>query len=344
MNRADIRLALPSKGRLQQPTLDFLARCGFDVRQSVTRGYMGSIPALPEVTVLFQRPRDIAVSVAGGGVDFGITGYDVVAEVDVSSATYLLHDALGYGKCRVVIAVPESWEDVHTMRDLARRTAAMPRPLRVVTKYPRLTQRFLSAAGVAPFVLVDAEGSLEVVPEIGYADIIVDIAETGATLQQNRLRMLGDGVILHTQACLIANRDALRRAEVMRIAVELLEYIEAHRRAEGYFMVWANVRGASLEDVGRVITTQTTLGGLQGPTIAPIYPNPHSAQANPHTRWFAVNIVVGRAELTDAIEQLRAIGGSGVVVTPTTYIFEEQPSRVAALREFAKTLHASDAG
>ncbi len=337
MTRTDVRLALPSKGRLQQPTLDFLARCGFEVRQSVTRSYMGSIPALPEVTVLFQRPRDIATSVAGGGVDFGITGYDVVAEANGGEATYVLHDALGFGKCRVVIAVPEAWEDVHTMQDLARRAAMMPHPLRVVTKYPRLTQHFLAKAGVSPFVLVDAEGSLEVVPEIGYADIIVDIVETGATLQQNRLRMLSDGVILHTQACLIANREALRRPKVLRSAIELLEYIEAHRRAEGYFMVWANVRGDSLEQVGRIITTQTTLGGLQGPTIAPIYPNAHSAQTNPHSGWFAVNVVVGRAELTEAIEQLRAIGGSGVVVTPTTYIFEEQPSRVTALRELAKT-------
>jgi ATP phosphoribosyltransferase len=330
--RTDIRLALPSKGRLQQPTLEFLAHCGFEVKPSATRGYVGYIAALPQVTVLFQRPRDIVVSVAGGGVDFGITGYDVIADANVNNATFVLHDALGYGKCRVVVAVPETWADVRTMSDLAARVRAMSQPLRVVTKYHHLTREFLRRHRIEPFTLIDAEGSLEVVPEIGYADIIVDIAETGATLQQNRLRPIEDGLILHTQASLVANRDALRRPEVMDVAIELLEYFEAHRRAEGYFMVWANVRGHSLEEVGRVITTHTTLGGLQGPTIAPIYPNPHSAAANPGAGWFAVNIVVGRSELTDAIEQLRAIGGSGVVVTPTTYIFEEQPSRVAAVR------------
>lgn len=336
--RHDIRLALPSKGRLQQPTLDFLARCGFDVKQSATRSYIGHIPALPKVTVLFQRPRDIVVSVAGGGVDFGITGYDVIADANVGDAARVLHDALGYGKCRVVIAVPESWEDVHTMAELAAKVRAMAQPLRVVTKYHHLTREFLHKHDVAPFTLIDAEGSLEVVPEIGYADIIVDIAETGATLQQNRLRVLEDGVILHTQASLVANCNSLKRPEVMDVAIEMLEYFEAHRRAEGYFMIWANVRGQSLEDVGRTITLHTTLGGLQGPTIAPIYPNPHSAAANPGAHWFAVNIVVGRHELTDAIEQLRAIGGSGVVVTPATYIFEEQPSRVAALRAFRQSL------
>ncbi|RMG62564.1 MAG: ATP phosphoribosyltransferase [Chloroflexi bacterium] len=336
--RNDIRLALPSKGRLQQPTLDFLARCGFDVKQSATRSYIGHIPALPQVTVLFQRPRDIVVSVAGGGVDFGITGYDVIADANAGEAAHVLHDALGYGKCRVVIAVPESWEDVRTMAELAAKVRAMAQPLRVVTKYPHLTREFLRTHNVAPFTLIDAEGSLEVVPEIGYADIIVDIAKTGATLQQNRLRVIEDGIILHTQASLVANCNSLKRPEVMDVAIEMLEYFEAHQRAEGYFMIWANVRGQSLEDVGRTITLRTTLGGLQGPTIAPIYPNPHSAAANPGAHWFAVNLVVGRHELTDAIEQLRAIGGSGVVVTPATYIFEEQPSRVAALRAFRQSL------
>jgi ATP phosphoribosyltransferase len=336
--RTDVRLALPSKGRLQQPALDFLARCGFEVKPSATRGYVGHIPALPQVTVLFQRPRDIVTSVAGGGVDFGITGYDVIADADVEHSTLVLHDALGFGKCRVVVAVPESWADVRTMADLAAYARMLPGPLRVVTKYHHLTRQFLHQHHVHPFVLVEAEGSLEVVPEIGYADIIVDIAETGATLQQNRLRPIEDGVILHTQASLVANRDALKRAEVMKVAVELLEYFEAHRRAEGYFMIWANVRGQSWEEVGRLLTTHTTLGGLQGPTIAPIYPNPQSTAANPDTQWFAVNIVVGRGELTEAITQLRNIGGSGVVVTPITYIFEEQPARVAALRALRQEL------
>ncbi|MBO9345970.1 MAG: ATP phosphoribosyltransferase [Chloroflexi bacterium] len=330
--RTDVRLALPSKGRLQQPTLDFLARCGFEVKPSATRGYIGHIPALPKVTVLFQRPRDIVTSVAGGGVDLGITGYDVIADANVEHSVLVLHDALGFGKCRVVIAVPESWSDVRTMADLAAHARTRAHPLRVVTKYHHLTRQFLTQHCVQPFVLVEAEGSLEVVPEIGYADIIVDIAETGATLQQNRLRAIEDGVILHTQASLIAHRNALKRPEVMNTAIELLEYFEAHQRADGYFMIWANVRGQSWEQVGQLLTTRTTLGGLQGPTIAPIYPNPQSASANPGAQWFAVNIVVGRSELTEAIAQLREIGGSGVVVTPVTYIFEEQPTRVAALR------------
>lgn len=335
MTRSDIRLALPSKGRLQQSTLEFLAHCGFIVKQNSTRGYIGSIPALPNVTVLLQRPSDIITSVSNGGVDLGITGFDVIADANVDDDVRVLHDALGFGKCKVVIAVPEAMP-VNTMAELAAHAKGMAQPLRVATKYHHLTRRFLEQHNVAPFALINAEGSLEVVPEIGYADIIVDIAETGSTLQQNRLRVIEDGIILKTQASLVANRVALQRDDVLAVAVELLEYFEAHQRAEGYFMVVANVRGASMEDVGRKVTLQTTLGGLQGPTIAPIYPNPSSASASPGAHWFAVTIVVSRLALTDAVDQLRAIGGSGVIVTPVTYIFEEQPSRVAALRALAR--------
>jgi ATP phosphoribosyltransferase len=311
---------------MEAPTLEFLAHCGFDVRRSVTRGYIGSISALPGVTVLFQRPRDIAVSVANGGVDFGITGYDVIADTDREGQAQVLHDQLGFGKCKVVVAVPESWADVSNMADLAARAQRMPHPLRVVTKYHALTDEFLRRHHVEPFALIDAEGSLEVVPEIGYADIIVDITETGSTLQQNRLRALSDGVILQTQACLVANRQSLSRPAVMNVAVTMLEYFEAHLRAEGYVMLFANMRGDSAEAVAHALHTQTTLGGLQGPTLSPVF------GTHGNDRWFAINLIVPRRALTDAIQQLRSIGGSGVVVTPVTYIFEEQPDRVRALR------------
>jgi ATP phosphoribosyltransferase len=331
MPRTDVRLALPSKGRLQQSALDFLAQCGFVFKQNSSRGYIGQIAALPGVTVLLQRPSDIITSVSNGGVDLGITGYDVIADADAGEKVHVLHDALGFGRCKVVIAVPEAMP-VQNIGELATYAAQLPTSLRVATKYHHLTRTFLRQHGVSPFDLINAEGSLEVVPEIGYADIIVDIAETGSTLQQNRLRIIDGGIILNTQASLVANRAALIRADVKAVAIELLEYIEAHQRAAGYFMVVANMRGASLEDVGRKVTLHTTLGGLQGPTIAPIYPNPASTSHSPDAHWFAVTIVVSRVNMTDAIEQLRTIGGSGVIVSPITYIFEEQPSRVAALK------------
>ena len=327
----DIRLSLPSKGRLAQDALDFLAACGLEVDKPNPRQYAARIPALPGLTVLFQRPGDIVVSVRDGSVDFGITGMDVVAErqgpAADGGAVLVLHDTLGFGHCRLCLAVPEAWETVHTMADLAAHARALARPLRVATKSPHLTGDFLTRHGV-PFTLVHAEGTLEVAPVIGYADLISDLVSSGQTLRDNRLRPLDDGTILHSQAALIANRAALKaRPKVLAVARTLLEFVEAHLRAVDHVAVFANMRGESPQTIAQRIFAQETLGGLQGPTISPVIVR----DGNPN--WYAVHIVVRRDRLFQAVAELRAIGGSGVVVTPVTYIFEEEPTRYRAMME-----------
>ncbi len=321
-----VRLALPSKGRLADATLDFLARSGLRVEKLNPRQYIARIPALPELEVLFQRAGDIVVGVRQGSVDFGITGFDVVEEKrGDGDAVLVLHEALGYGHCRLTVAVPEAWAEVRTMADLAREVAAMQRPLRVATKYPRLSRAFFERHGI-PHTLILAEGTLEIAPTIGYADAIVDLVTTGLTLRDNRLRPLDDGVILASQAVLIANRHALQhRPGALDIARHLLEYIEAHLRAQGHFLVIANVRGESAEAVAARMARQPHIRGLQGPTISPVF-SPQGERP-----WFSVSIVVARAHLNQAIAELRAIGGSGVIVTPALYIFEEEPPRLRAL-------------
>ena len=149
MNDAQIRLALPSKGRMEAETLEFLEGCGLRVDKRNPRQYTATLPALPGVLVLFQRARDIPVSVAAGDVDLGITGYDTLAETadPDSDAIVIIHDALGYGECSLVIAVPDDWADVQTARDLARRSEEFR--LRVATKYPQLVGRFLEQAGAS---------------------------------------------------------------------------------------------------------------------------------------------------------------------------------------------------
>ncbi len=320
-----LRLALPSKGRLAEATLDFLARSGLRVEKRNPRQYLARIPALPELEVLFQRAGDIVVGVRQGSVDFGITGLDMVAEKRGDDATVLiLHEALGFGHCRLTVAVPETWETVHTMVDLARETATLGRPLRVATKFPHLSGAFLERHGI-PHILIQAEGTLEIAPTIGYADAIVDLVTTGLTLRDNRLRALDDGVILESQAVLIANRHALQqRAGALEMARRLLEYIEAHLRAQEHYLVIANVRGTSAAAVAERIAGQPHIRGLQGPTISPVF-------APDGASWFSVSIVVARRDLNAAIAELRAVGGSGVIVTPALYIFEEEPPRWQAL-------------
>lgn len=325
--RTSIRLSLPSKGRLAQDALDLLNACGLEVYKPNPRQYAATIPALPDVTVLFQRPTDIVVSVREGSVDFGITGLDIVGEHGDDQKVLVLHDALGFGHCRLCLAVPEAWEEVRTVGDLAERAARYDRPLRVATQFPTLTGRFLREREI-DFTLVHAEGTLEVAPAIGYADMICDLVSSGQTLRDNRLRPLEDGVVLTSQAALIANRGTLqRRPAVLAVARQLLEVIEAHLRAEGHLSVFANIRGPSPEAIAEEMFGQETLGGLQGPTVAPV------VVRSPSEDWYDVHIVVQRDQLFQAIAELRAIGGSGVVVTPVTYIFEEEPERCQAMLE-----------
>jgi len=327
LERDEIRISLPSKGRLAEEAVEFMAACGLKVHKPNPRQYAASVPALPGLTVLFQRPTDIVISVRDGSVDFGITGLDVTKEHGGTRDEILvLHEALGFGGCRLAVAVPESWAAVRSVADLAQEARSWKRPLRVATQFTHLTQDFLTANGVAPFELVYAEGTLEVAPTIGYADCIVDLVSSGQTLQDNRLRALEGGVVLRSQAALIANRAALsRRAEVLSIARTLLEFTEAHLRAQDHLMIVANMRGESPQVIASRMLGERVLGGLQGPTIAPVI----VADGNPN--WYAVQIVVRRDALIEAIAELRAIGGSGVVVTPVTYIFEEEPDRYRAM-------------
>ena len=320
------RLSLPSKGRLEHDALEFLSAAGLRVFKPNPRQYQAEVPALPELGVIFQRPGDIVVSVRQGSVDFGITGMDVVEEKRGTNGDILiLHDALGFGSCALTLAVPEAWKDVRDISSLKSHAATLDRPLRVATKFPVLTERFLSRHQI-PHILIAAEGTLETAPTIGYADLISDLVSSGQTLQDNRLRALPDGVIQPSQAALIANRKTLQtRPEVLEMGRRLLEYIEAHLRAEGNLLVTANMRGDSPESIAEKMFIQTVVGGLQGPTISPV------VVRDEESRWYSVTVVVRRDRLPQAITELRSIGGSGIIVSPVTYIFEEEPPRYKAM-------------
>lgn len=323
---SSIRLSLPSKGRLELQTLEFLSSAGLAVHKPNPRQYQASVPSLPDLSVIFQRAGDIVVSVRQGSVEFGITGLDVIEEKRGENGELLiLHEALGFGQCALTLAVPENWGMVQDVSSLRQYAQSLGRPLRVATKFPNLTGRFLRENHV-PHFLIAAEGTLETAPTIGYADVISDLVSSGQTLLDNRLRPLADGVIQASQAALIANRNALKsRPEVLEMGRALLEYIEAHLRAKENLLVIANMRGDSAEEIAQKMLTQQTIGGLQGPTISPVYVQ------DSRQNWFSVTIVVRRDQLRRAIEELRTIGGSGIIVTPVTYIFEEEPPRYTAM-------------
>jgi ATP phosphoribosyltransferase len=242
----------------------------------------------------------------------------------VAGGILVLEPKLGFGHCRLCVIVPEEWREVRTMADLQRKTQELGHPLRVATKCPQLTTSFFSQHGHPEVSLVLPEGTLEVVPAIGYADCIVDLVSSGTTMKDNRLVALEDGQVLSSEACLIANRSALRsRPEVLSMGRQLIEFVEAHLRAASYVSVFANMRGETPLAIAERIQSRPLIKGLQGPTISTI---PSRGES-----WFGVHILVRREVLAQAIAELRGIGGSGVVVTPVTYIFEEEPEACRTL-------------
>jgi len=325
-HRTGVRLALPSKGRMEEETLNFLRDCGFTVNKVNPRQYIAEMPDLPQMEVWFQRSADVVRKVRDGDVDLGIVGYDMMVEYRGSGDDIvLIHDGLGYGRCHLSIAVPETWTQVQTISDLAELAAARDsqRPLRIVSKYERQTRAFLDRHSIRPYRILHADGALEAAPQMGSADLIVDLVSSGVTLRENRLKPIEGGRLLDSQAVFVGNRTALTtKSEALAIARQMLERFEAHLRAMEHFTVIANIRGESPEAVARRVFEQPNLGGLQGPTISPVYLRQPS-----DTNWYAISIVVHKNSLHQAIEQLRAIGGSGVLVLPLTYIFEEEPPR-----------------
>jgi len=338
----EIRIALPSKGALADETMALLASAGLAVYHPNPRQYRASIPNLPGLVVLFQRPGDIVVSVRDGSVDFGITGGDMLAEKGgVDGEILRIHPALGYGRCTLNVIVPESgplthegdqnlhWDGVQTMTGLQGLRAALGRPLRVATKFPNLAGAFFASHNLADTEFIAAEGTLEIAPTIGYADLITDLVSTGTTLRDNRLRRLEDGLILESQACLIANRASLQKDRlVLGMARALLEFIVAYLRARDHVMIFANMRGSSPAEIAQRMFTKSVIGGLQGPTISPLVHVQVPGQENEDTSnrpAYAANLVVRKDQLAQAITELREVGGSGVVVTPCSYIFEEEP-------------------
>ena len=187
-----LRLLLPSDGDLHQPTLDFMRDCGLPVRRPNARRYTATVPALPGVEVLFQRTADITSKVEEGSADLGVTGMDRLLEYrEDDRRAAVLVDNLGYGRCDLVLAVPDVWLDVTSLADLADLALEFRqegKQLRIATKYPRLLSEFLHDRGINYFTLAPASGTLEAAPLAGYADLIADLTATGTTLRENRLK------------------------------------------------------------------------------------------------------------------------------------------------------------
>ena len=210
-----LTVALPSKGRMKDDAIATFARAGLTVSAiGNDRSYRGRIEGIEDVEVAFLSASEIARELGAGAVDFGVTGEDLVREsLARADERVEITARLGFGNADVVVAVPDIWKDVDSMADLGDVAADFRtrhgRRLTIATKYWRLTQNFFSTRhGIQLYRIVESLGATEGAPASGAADIIVDITSTGSTLTANHLRVLSDGIILRSEACLVRARKA----------------------------------------------------------------------------------------------------------------------------------------
>ena len=223
-----IILAIPSKGRLMEQTTELFGKAGLVVRKvGNARGYRGEIEGLPDVEVAFVSSSEIAEALKSGSVHLGITGEDLIRESMSDAATRVtILKKLGFGFADVVVAVPACWIDVATVADLEAISLPFRRAHgrwpRVATKYMNLTRRFFAANGFGDYRIVESLGATEGTPAAGTAELIVDITTTGETLRANGLKILDDGVILKSEANLLASNVAAWTAPMLTTRAELV--------------------------------------------------------------------------------------------------------------------------
>ena len=299
-------IAVPSKGRLKEQVEAWLADCGLTLEVTGgARGYLASLKGLPGAQVRLLSAADIADALDAGEVHLGITGEDLLRErgEDLDSRLLLLR-ALGFGRADLVTAVPKSWLDVETMADLEEVAhdylARTGRRMRVATKYLTQTRGFFARHGIADYRITESGGATEGAPAAGSAELVVDITTTGATLVANGLKVLGDGVMLKSQAQLAASLRADWGPDALRQAERLLRIVEARAAAlKSAALAWPQ-RGDAAET--EAVAALTAKGATRRPG----------------------GLLVDSAEVADASLLLTAAGLGPVTASRPEFVFDVQ--------------------
>ena len=220
MTKNIINIGLPSKGRLKHDTINIFKKNKLNIySERGERDLFGYIKKIPNVKIIYLHARECIEQLSLGNIDIGFSGYDLFKESEINVQNkILINKRYDYGKANLVLAIPDLWIDVQTLLDLDEVADEFKKKkkglLRVATKYPNLTRQFLYSKGVTQFQLVQSLGSTEVAPFTGTAEIISDITSTGATLKANNLRILKDGEILKSQACLMISKKSLNKKKI----------------------------------------------------------------------------------------------------------------------------------
>lgn len=279
-----LRIALPNKGRLHEQALGLFETAGLKAEFSSQRALMAQMG--PDFQAIFVRASDIPEFVADGAADLGVTGADLIAESGRDVVELL---DLGFGRCRLAVAVPED-------SGIERPDQISP-GARIATSFPNLARRYFAELGI-DVTLAPVSGAAEIAPHLGVAEGIVDLVSTGSTLHVNRLREIG--TVIESTARVIANRNAFESAEHARSFAEVTAALESVLRAAARRYLMANVPRARLDEVKQV------LPGINGPTIVEV----HDEGA-----WVAAHAVVEANQVYQTIARLKELGAEGILVT-----------------------------
>lgn len=274
----NLRIGLPSKGRLADLAAELLKEAGLSFRRQ-DRGLFAKVRDIP-IDITFLRTDDIPILCSEGAIDMGITGSDLIAESQVDVESRL---DLGVGKCRLAVCVPVD-SDIHSAKDLA--------DCRIATSFPRVTETYLEQHGASAH-LVNLSGSVEVMIALGVADAIVDLVETGSTLAANRLRILDE--IGRYQTVLIQNRECRHK----ELADRVVRRMEGVVIARSYSLLEYNVPRAKLAEAEKITP------GFNSPTVNSLE----------DADWCAVQVMVRRGDVIDVMDKLEALGASAILET-----------------------------
>ena len=218
-----LNIGIPSKGRLRKDILNIFRKNKLTlVSERGERDLIGSIKQHKNIKILYLHAREIVERLGDGSLDLGFSGFDLLKESQINIQNKInVLKKYSFGRATLVVAIPDPWIDVQTVADLEEIAFEFKdkkkKRLRVATKYPNLTREFLFSKGVTQFKLVDSLGATEAYPFTGSSEIITDITSTGETLNANNLRVLKDGEILQSEACMMVSKSSIKKINLKKI-------------------------------------------------------------------------------------------------------------------------------
>lgn len=276
-----LRIAVQKSGRLSEDSVQLLKECGIDLRNVKDR--LKTVSENFPLEVFFLRDDDIPEYVEDGVADIGIVGQNVLAEKDRKVISI---QELGFGKCRLSLAIPRSmvYDGIQSLEGK-----------RIATSYPKIVSGFLSKHNIKASIH-EISGSVEIAPGIGLADVVVDLVSSGGTLFMNGLKEAE--VILSSQAVMISRGDL--DTDRQQLLEKLLFRIRAVKKAKKSKYILLNAPNSRIEKI------ISLLPGMRSPTVLPL--------AEPG--WSSVHSVLSEDEFWDKIEQLKDAGAEGILVVP----------------------------